>query len=317
MATPSGLAAQWGFKAEGVYGTAALPVDRFLPLRSETIADTYGRIVADDIIAGAQARRQSQVGAGNRSFAGGVSTFLWNRHVGLFLSKLLGAVSTAGTGPYTHTITPGDQTGDSLTMQFGRPDQAGTVQSFTYEGVKVRSATIGATQGEFATLELDVIAQDVTRGVALPAPAYPSGMSRFTGDQLTVTVGGVSVPVFSFELTLTNPLDDTLRPVGTSVISEPLRNDLVMVAGSLELRWDPATIDLYTQVANLTWSEMVCRFDNGTDSLTFTMDVSFNEASQNIAGRGVIRQSVTFEASGAASDADAVTAVLVNSDAVA
>lgn len=314
MATPSGIAAQFGFKAETTYGTA-VTVDRFLPFRSESIADTYGRNVADDITAGAQALRQSQVTAGNETYAGGVETYLYNRNIGVLLAKLLGSVSTAGVGPYTHTITPGDVTGDSLTVQVGRPDMGGTVRPFTYEGVKVRGVTIGATQGEPMTASWDLVAEDMSTGTALATAAYPSGLTRFRGDDLTVTIGGASVPIYAFEVTITSPLDDTLRPVGQSTISEPLRNDLIVVSGSLELRWTDLTY--YNLVANMTWSELVATVDNGTDSMTITSDVRFDQAEQAVAGRGVIRQMLTFEAAGASTDADAITIALVNADSAA
>lgn len=314
MAVGSGLAAQFGWKAESTYGTA-VTVDRFLPFRSETIQDDYMVSTADDIIAGSYTPLQEQMRAGNKAFTGDINMYAFNRNVAEFFYMALGGKSTSGAGPYTHTITPGDQTGKMMTMQVGRPDNGGTVRAFTYEGCKLKTLKLGVEQGEFATLGLSVIAEDVATGTALATASYPSSLARYHSDDFGLTVGGTSVCVRSFELSIENSLDDTRRCAGSAVVKEPLRNGLVSVSGTMETEWSDLT--MYARAVALTFAEMVVTLDNGTDSITLTMDCKYTPVSQPVAGRGVVYQSVQFEAVGAATGADTITAVVINADSVA
>lgn len=314
MAVGSGLAAQFGWKAETTYGTAVV-VDRFLPLRSENISDEYMVSEADDIIAGAYTVKQEQQRLGNKSFTGSVNTYLFNRNTAELFKMALGGNATAGAGPYTHTVTPDDQTGDMLTMQIGRPDNGGTVRAFTYEGVKVKTLGLNVEQGEYATVSLDVMAEDVATGTALATASYPASLSRYHSNDFSVTVGGAAVCVRSFELSIDNNLDDTRRCTASQVIKEPLRNGYVAVSGSMEIEWSDLT--MYTRSAALTYAEMVATFSKSPDSITLTMDCNFTPVSQPVAGRGVVYQTVAFTAVGASTDADTITAVIVNADSVA
>jgi hypothetical protein len=313
MPTPSGISAQWGFVPEVTYGTP-VTVTRFLPIRSESVSDTFERIEGDDIIAGAETMRQQQVAAGNVSFGGSVETFLHNRNIAVFFFQALGGNSTTGSGPYTHVATPADLTGRSMTMQFGRTDLGGTVRPFTYEGVKVRSLTVGASPGEFATVSMDILAEDVKTGTALASATYPTGVKAFRGEDLAVTVGGSPVVVRSFELTIANSLDDGRRAVGSNLIREPLRNDLVSVTGSLEIEWTDLTH--YNRVAGLTYATLNAAFTSAPDSITFACNARFDQADEPIAGRGVIYQTLQFTAVGT-SDANTITVTTVNGDSAA
>lgn len=51
MSLKSGLAAQWGFKAESAWSTP-VTVDKFLPLVSETLTAEKERIESASIVAG-------------------------------------------------------------------------------------------------------------------------------------------------------------------------------------------------------------------------------------------------------------------------
>ena len=314
MAVGSGLAAQFGWKAESTYGTA-VTVDRFLPFRSETIQDDYMVSEADDIIAGAYTVKQEQQRQGNKAFTGTVNTYLFNRNVAELFLMALGANSTTGAGPYTHSVTPGDQTGDMMTLQIGRPDNGGTVRPFTYEGVKVQTLSLNVEQGEYATMSVDVIAEDVATGTALATASYPASLSRYHSNDFSVTVGGSSVCVRSFELSIENSLDDTRRCTGTQVIKEPLRNGHVAVSGSMEIEWTDLT--MYARSSGLTYAELVATWSKSPDSITITMDCNFTPVAQPVAGRGVVYQTVDFTAVGASTDADSITVAVINADSVA
>ena len=312
MVTPSGMSGQVGWGPESAYGTG-VTVDQFLPFRSESFEDTYERSMADDIIAGAQTERQDQVRAGNKSFMGSLGMYLFNRgQVELFRQALGGDTTTSGAGPYTHALAPGDLTGRSLSVQVGRPDLGGTMRPFNYTGCKVQRLGLAVTAGEYATLDVELLAQDAEQTTALETASMPSGLVRYHADDLAVTIGGSAVCVRNLDLEIANALDDTRRCVGSALIKEPLRNDHVAVSGSVEIEW--TDLAHYNRVKDLTVAAMVIAFDNDTDTLDITMQARFDAASQPIAGRGVVYQTLTFAASGATSDNDTIDVEFSNAD---
>lgn len=313
MATPSGLSGQVGWKPESTYGTEVV-VDQFLPFRSESFEDTYERSMADDIIAGAQTERQDQVRPGNSAFAGSLGMYLFNRgQVELWRQVLGGDTATTGSDPYDHDLAPGDLTGRSLTVQVGRPDLGGNMRAFTYKGCKAQRLALAVTAGEFATVDFDVIAQDADQDTTLATASMPSGLVRYHADDMAVTIGGSSVCVRNLDLELANALDDTRRCVGSALIKEPLRNDHLAITGSLEIEWEDLTH--YNRVKAMTVAEMVIAFDNGTDTLDITLQARFDQASQPVAGRGVVYQTLSFAASGSTSDNDTIDVAFQNADA--
>src|SRR5689334_21838765 len=118
MALRSGLAAQLGFVDEVTYGLPPV-VTRFLPLVSEGLVQEIERMESEAIIAGRQVLDSGQWKGGAISVGGEVGLELYDRGVGLLLKHMFGTVNTSGAGPYTHTFTPGDLAGKSLTMQVG------------------------------------------------------------------------------------------------------------------------------------------------------------------------------------------------------
>ncbi len=314
MAVGSGLAAQIGWKAESTYGTA-VTVDRFIPFLGAEIENEYTRVDADDIIAGAYTMKQEQIRIGNKVFTGSIEAYLLNRNVAELFYHTLGGKSTSGAGPYTHTITPGDQTGRFLTMQLGTPDNGGTVRPFTYEGVKIKTLGVTVEQGEYAKINLDVMAEDVATGTALATASYPASLTRYHSNDFSCTLGGTSMCVRSFEIEFNNNLDDTRRCSGSQVIKEPLRNGYLEVSGSMEVEWSDLTA--YTRVSALTYADLVVAFTKSPDSITITCDVDSIKASQPVAGRGVVYQTIEFRGAGASTDADTVSVVVINADSVA
>lgn len=313
MATPSGISGQIGWKPESTYGTEVV-VDQFLPFRSEGFEDEYQRSIADDIVAGAQTERQDQVRASNKAFSGTVGLYLFNKGmVELFRQVLGGDTATTGSDPYDHVVSPGDLTGRSLTMQVGRPDVGGTMRAFTYFGCKAQRLGLAVTAGEYATVDFDVIAQDADQDTTLATASMPAGLVRYHADDMTVTIGGDAVCVRNLDLELANALDDTRRCVGSSLIKEPLRNDLLAISGSVEIEWSDLTH--YNRVKNMTNAALVVGFDNGTDTFDITMQARFDAASQPVAGRGVVYQTLSFMASGASTDANTFSATFQNDDA--
>ena len=160
MTIRSGINAQWGFDEESAWGTGVTPT-RFLPFISEKVNQNIARIESKSIRVGRRVIDSSSWAAGDITIAGQIQTEVYDRNMGLLFKHMFGAVTTSGAGPYAQTYTPGDLTGKSLTMQFGRPGVAGTVHPFTYAGCKISKWQLQCSVNQFVTLGLDITAKSL------------------------------------------------------------------------------------------------------------------------------------------------------------
>jgi hypothetical protein len=377
----TGLAAQIGYATEVTVGTP-VTATAFLPLISESLTQDRTRLESSGILAGRRVLTSDQYNGGDVTVSGSVQHELYNRGLGKLFTAMFGAVATTGAGPYTHTFTPGDLSGDSLTVQVGRPATNGTVFPFTYAGMKVASWEIACAAGEIATLGMDLVGQrefafrtvtdgvttsgsaaitsvtaafsvdDIgkpisgtgipsgatiiavasgtaatlsanasatgtgvtfTFGVALASATYPSSIKPLKFNHASVTLGGSAVNVKSLTLSGNNMLDDSRRFLGSQYISEPLEMGLREYTGSLEVEFTDLT--QYTRFVAGTEAALVAAFTSGTDSVTITTNVRVDGSTPNVAGREILTQTLPIKCIASSTDASAITAVLVNSDA--
>lgn len=306
-----GATGQVGFKTESTVGTG-ITVTQFVPIRSENVKNQINKLDTQTLSA-RRVIRKTKPGA--QSIAGGVSMELHNLPLATLLTHMFGGVVTTGSGPYTHTATPGTLTGKSMTVQIGRPATTDTVHPFTYAGCKIKSWTVGCALDEIATLDLDLIGMSETTGTALATASYSSSWDPFTFIEGSVSIGGSSVAsVKSAELTGDNMVDTRFR-FGSATSKQPLEAGLRDYTGTIVSDFDALThYALYT--AN-TETAVVLAFSNGTDSLTITMNVQFTGETPEIGGFDLLEQSLPFRCVSGTSDAAAITAVLVNSETTA
>ena len=312
MATPAGIGGQLGFKSESTVGTA-VTVDQFHPgVTSAAIKQEITRIKSNGIRAGR--RVTSKWKAGAQRVSGSIEMELHNQPMATLLTHMFGSVSTSGVGPYTHTATPGDLTGKSLTVQVGIPSNDGTVNVFDYAGVKVSGWEIAAAVDEIATLNLDVLAMTEATGGALASASYAAGATPFVFTEGSLSIAGSEVAtVKEMSLSASNGLTDRFR-IGSATSKQPLENGGREYTGQLTSEFESLTA--YNRFVNGTEAALVMSFDNGTDSLTITCNVVFNGETPEL-GREMADQPLPFECISSTSDAAAVTAVLVNSEASA
>lgn len=223
----TGLAAQIGYATEVTVGTPAT-VTAFLPLISESLTQDRTRLESTGIIAGRRVLTSDQYNGGDVTVSGSVQHELYNRGLGKIFTAMFGTVVTTGAGPYTHTFTPGDLTGDALTIQVGRPATNGTTFPFTYAGMKVSSWEIACAAGEIATLGLDLVGQrefavrTVTDGVTTNAStAITSATAAFSVDDIGKPISGTGIPAATTIAAVTSTTAATLSAnataTGTSV----------------------------------------------------------------------------------------------------
>lgn len=315
MSAPSGLAGQIGFKSESTWGTP-VTVDTFPDgATAENIKNTIARIESKGIRAGRLAAHTWA--AGSVKIAGDIDLELWNQPLATLLTHMFGSVATTGTGPYTHTATPGSLKGKSLTVQVGRPDITGTVRAFTYAGVKITDWELACKVGEIPTLKLSVSAKSETTATALASASYLADSSPFTFVQGSLTVAGSAVATLNdVSLKAKNNLKVDRNVVNASAsIIEQL--DSGMREYTLTATSDFEDLTAYTRYTAGSEVAAVLAFDNGTDSLTITLNVRTDGDTPVLSGMEILKQPLTLTATSETSDADVITAVLVNGESSA
>lgn len=314
MAAPSGIAGQIGFKSETTWGTA-VTVDTFHPgLTSENIKQEIARIESQGIRAGRRVAHTWKAGA--KTISGDINLELFNQPLATLLTHLFGTVNTTGTDPYTHTATPGSLTGKSLTVQVGRPDTSGTVRAFTYDGVKFTSWELACSVGDIAALTLSVSAESETTATALATASYPSDATPFVFTEGSLSIAGSAVAtVSSMSLACAMNLAADRHRIGAATVLEQLEAGMRDFTGTIGTDFESLTA--YERFTAGTEAALVMAFDNGTDSLTITCNVRFDGETPELSGIEALTQTLPFKCISATSDAAAVTAVLINSEASA
>lgn len=196
----TGMDAQIGYALEGTVGTP-VTVTAFLPLVSESLMQERARLESAGIIAGRRVLASQQSNGGDITVTGSIEHELYNRGLGKLFTAMFGAVATTGAGPFTHTFTPGDLTGDALTIQVGRPAINGTTFPFTYTGMKVTTFEIACSAGEIATLGMEVGGfreidfRTVTDGVTTSgSPDISSATALFNASDAGNPISGTGIP---------------------------------------------------------------------------------------------------------------------------
>lgn len=304
MAIRSGLASQFGAKAESTWGTQVTP-DVFIPIVSESLGVDQPRLESNSIIAGRRVMDTTQFARGMRTVGGDIGMELpTNSAIArLLLEHMFGAVS--GAGPYTYT--PGELYGKGLTMQVGVPGVDGTVRPKTYSGCKINTWEIAWTAGEIVTLGLGIIAKEEDTSTALTSASYAaSAATPFIARQVTATIGGTSVCVKQGTLSGDNKLERRWCS-GSNVTSEPIEAGLRDYTGSLLLEFTD-----YTQydrfVAGSTAAVVVTFATSSTTKIELTYNCRFDGETPKVGGRGIIDQPLPIKAV-ATTDAGAITAV--------
>lgn len=224
----TGNAAQIGYALEVTVGTP-VTTTAFIPLVSESLTQDRTRLESSGILAGRRVLTSDQYNGGDVTVSGSVQHELYNRGLGKLFTAIFGAVTTTGSGPYTHTFSPGDLTGDALTVQVGRPATNGTIFPFTYAGMKVASWEIACAAGEIATLGMDLVGarefafRTVADGVTTSgSPTITSATAAFSVDDIGKPISGTGIPAASTIIAVASTTSATLSAnasaTGTAIV---------------------------------------------------------------------------------------------------
>jgi hypothetical protein len=315
MPLASGLAGQLGFAAESTYGTFVAPT-RFLELTNSSVKYERERIESNGIRAGRRILHRWAQGV--QRAAGDVEFEMAPQGFALLWSHILGGVATAGSNPYTHTVTPGDLSGKSLSLQIGKPDIGGVVRPFTYLGCKVTSAEVSAAVNEYAMMTVSFYGNHLDTAQTLGTATYPTGLTPFDFTKGSVSLAGSGFDVKDFTLTIDNGLAvdrHFIRSTTPERSKEPLESTRREITGSMTA--DFTDLTALNRFINGTEAALVLTFNAGASAqTTITMNVRFDGEDPDL-GPELLEQPLQFTAVSSTSDAAALTVVVINADAAA
>lgn len=315
MAAPSALAAQFGFKAEGTFGTPVTP-DVFLPLVSESLTQEIEPLESEGLMVGRRFLDSDQWKQGPKTVSGDLQFEVYEQSIGTLLKHCLGSVNTTGAGPYTHVITPGSLTGLGLTIQIGRPDTGGTVRPFTYAGCKITSWELAVEAGQIATFGISVVGTVAeTTGTALASASYAAqATTPFVANQVSVnSIGGTATNMKGFTLSGDNGLDTDRRFLGSALPAQPLEANRRDYTGEVSLEFSSLTD--YQRYTGATEADILLTLSNGTESLAVNTHARFDGTTPTVGGQGLVMLDQPFRVLGDGTDADAITLTYVSDDA--
>lgn len=196
------------FRTQSVAGT--FPADfgaahRAMKLRSGSLGPSRDLLITDPEIGGGRDTTDAYLGA--VSWSGDYEFYARLESITTLLKGVLGeAASVTTTGVTTHTITPTD----SATLPFiGIEEKIGSgLETFRYTDAVVNTFHLEAEANGYLMGTAGLIAKRQVAGV-IPTAAPTWDDSPLTvGTNITITLGGVSLPAKSFGLDINNNFED-------------------------------------------------------------------------------------------------------------
>lgn len=300
-----------GFAEETAYGEATATFSRYFEFLSESFQRDPTVIESEGIRDGAAYKRQGRWAFGTQRVAGTLEVELNTRGMGVLLKHMMGAIATTGTGPYTHTATPGELFGKSFRLGIARPDISGTRRFFTYTGLKVGGWTLTANLDEMVRLSLDLFGREERTTDALPTVDYTSVGVPVPFTTGSLTIGGVATPMRSFTLSQENGFnDDSQYTVGSTLRNETREYGLRSMTASADA--DFTDLTAYNRVVSGAEALMTIVVAN---TLTITCTVRTNGEAPNVGGIEEIRQPLEFEVLAGADGKSGISLAYATTDA--
>jgi len=216
--------AQIGFAEESSYGVRVAPT-RFYPVHEPDLNYEVQRLESEGVVAGADVIGTDQWNGGPITVGGDVGFELYQDFAGLLFKHMFGSVVTSGSGPYTHTFTPGSIDDLSLCIQLGIPPVLGAaVIPVEFVGCKVTDWELACAADEIATLGLTFAARDahygtrsVADGVTTNTDAtVTSATAAFTQADKGKLIAGTGIPAGTTIATVTSATSIELSAAATA-----------------------------------------------------------------------------------------------------
>jgi len=200
---------------------------------------------------------------GNKAVGGGIPLNLQAYQLGTLLKGALGAVTTTGTGPYTHVIKVG-QSLPSFVVEKGFTDIG---KYFKYNGVKVGGFTIEVAAEGRQRVTLRLAGAKETGGTSsFDSTPTDAGYKPWDGFQVaSIMEGGAAIAtVTRARIELDNDLDTGADnyPIGAAGEAADIPEGVVRVSGSLTALFTDTT--LYDKAVNATESSLKVAWQFGS-----------------------------------------------------
>ena len=268
MAIGSGLGSQVMFGVETTYGTAVTPTVA-LEATSVGLELQVESLMSEGLRSGLRVQRGDRAVVNRKGVNGDIEMDIVSNALARWLihamgdSRALGSIKSNPSGTaYLYTMNIGDPASlASMTVQTGVSDIGGTVRRMDAVGCYITEFSISNEIDGILTGSFTVDGRDYTPSAsAVTSATYATGTEPlvFTGG--AVTIGGTSVPVRSYELSVTHGYDvERYQINSTSLKSRPIINAMDEITMTLEMEFDGSA-------AGGTWatSDLVTKFRAGT-----------------------------------------------------
>lgn len=291
MADALGINAQLLGKTESVYGTAPAGNWTRLPFVSADLGSVQALLSSDVLGMG---RDPTPPSRDKIDLDGSLVIPVDMRNIGQWLTWMLGAPTTSGAGPYTHTFISGAAALPSFALEVGLPDKG---DFFLDTGLGVDSLALSFQRSGQAAATVQVIGQKETRGAATSGgTATTATFARFGQFQGTIRKDGAALGnVVSATATFKNGLEkkEVIREDGLIAGWLPCQTTL---SGQMTVRF---TDNIFLELAE---SGGTCEIVFGyvlsaSQSLLFTAhEVHLPKPKQKISGPGGLQASYDWQA---------------------
>ena len=228
--------------------------------------------------------------------------------LGLLLHYALGAKSTAGSGPYTHTVTLASDLPPGLTGEYHRgTDTSGTEE---YYGLTVNKFSMEVQAKQEMKLSVEFLGKNGGARASGGSSSYGTRYPILHNHGGTFSWNSGTGKVTRFKLSIDNKLQQP-HEIGSLYPSQPSRNEHSEILIEVEILATSNTL----RAAHLagTQSDFAITFSDGTRSLAITgHNAMITSYEDGISGPGDVTQKVTFRCFSDGTD-EGLSLVLTNS----
>lgn len=291
-----------------VYGTANTSYTVRRPIVSCSMLRQIEKVPrANLFVAGAHGLRKGHYIAKD-AVTGSIELEATYDNCGYFIHELMGASSTAGGTPNTHTYTLADlpAVGVGASNQRGTTMalQRGTGQVEVFEGVTFNNGTLSVASGAHMSLSMDMIAETSsarTTAITYSEPTYESLILHHETTSAGLAWNSQNFDLVDFEFKIENGMADRMR-LGSLVTKQPVISDYRGITMTVSFETDDP--QGYAAYLADTSSDAVVTFNNSGASgaereIVFSLNAAYVESyTDEITETGLILASVTFRAEG-------------------
>lgn len=321
MTIAGGLGSQFGMVDEVTYNTPVV-VTRFLEYTKEGLNQDIERIESKGMRPNRRVLATDDWVAGRIGVNGPIEFEVSNKGFGLPLKHLLGTITSAqpNAGPdptvWEHTARCGQTDGKSFTMQIGKAGVDLTARAFTYGGCKFTEWELSCDASGILMLKATIDAASESTAVALATAAYATTAIPLVYVGGTITVGGVATDVYDYSLKGSSGLKQDRYFMRGSTLGqlkkEQLEGDKLREYGG-ELKAEFTDLVPYNRFVNGTVGALTAFFRGPiiSGALSYALEIThpavrFDGKTPNVAGEGIVEQSLPYKC---LDDGSATTAV--------